>query len=266
MKDNLSDIFLLNSVNGASIAALTLNDVKDGVALVLGVVSIISTLLIIRGNLRKQKADKSEIRSANDELAVEKKVTKGGIAIIIILLLLGLFASGCSTLDSFYAKQVEEIPGAPIERTIYRTNVVLESAYTNSAGSVTPERLVEVVMPEVSVQHAPPTYVTNLVPRGDVETGIKAAGAVPVPWAGAVALGLGWLYSAYASLRNKQVAKALVQSVQVGREFLQATPEGQKLDAEVKRLLQRHQEYAGVAEEVKKILEAYVPGHTHGAN
>ena len=138
-------------------------------------------------------------------------------------------------------------------------NLVLEAASTNSAGIVTPARMVEVVTPEVSVQYAPPTYVTNLVPRAEVDAG---SGSVPVPWAGAVALGLGWLYSAYASLRNKQVAKALVQSVQVGREFLQSTPEGAKLDAEVKRLLARHQEYAGVADEVGKLLNTYVPGHT----
>jgi hypothetical protein len=74
--------------------------------------------------------------------------------------------------------------------------------------------------------------------------------------AGTVALGLRWLYSAYASLRNKQVAKALVQSVQVGREFLQSTAEGEKLDAELKQLLQRHQEYAGVASAVRKLLDA----------
>lgn len=259
MKDNLPDLVLVNGINGASIAALTLNDVKDGVAVVLGVVTIISTLLIIRGNMRKQReagADRRDTESA------EKKVNKGGVAIIILLLLLGLFGSGCATLDSIYGKEIQEIPGAPIETTIYRTNVVLEAAWTNSAGIVSPGRMVEVVTPETSVRYAPPTYVTNLVPRAEVESGIRAAGAVPVPWAGAVALGLGWLYSAYASLRNKQVAKALVQSVQVGREFLQTTPEGAKLDAEVKRLLARHQEYAGVAEEVGKLLNTYVPGHT----
>jgi hypothetical protein len=126
MKDNLSDIFLLNSVNGASIAALTLNDVKDGVAVVLGIVSIVSTLLIIRGNLRKQK----EAGNHRGTESAEKNVSKGGVAIIIILLLLGLFGAGCSTLDSLYGKQIEKIPGAPIERTIYRTNVVLEAAYS----------------------------------------------------------------------------------------------------------------------------------------
>jgi hypothetical protein len=58
------------------------------------------------------------------------------------------------------------------------------------------------------------------------------------------------------------VAKAVVQSVQVGREFLQSTPKGVKIDAELKRLLARHQQYLGVADEVKKLLDTYVPHHT----
>jgi hypothetical protein len=54
MKNVLTDLFLVNGINGASIAVLTMNDVKDAVAIVLGVISIISTLLIIRQNLRKK--------------------------------------------------------------------------------------------------------------------------------------------------------------------------------------------------------------------
>lgn len=55
MKNVLADLFLVNGINGASIAVLTLNDVKDVVAIALGVISIISTLLIIRENLRKSR-------------------------------------------------------------------------------------------------------------------------------------------------------------------------------------------------------------------
>jgi hypothetical protein len=55
MKNILADLFLVNGINGASIAVLTLNNVKDAVAIVLGMVSIISTVLIIRKNLRKEK-------------------------------------------------------------------------------------------------------------------------------------------------------------------------------------------------------------------
>jgi hypothetical protein len=116
----------------------------------------------------------------------------------------------------------------------------------------------------VTYEYAPARYQTNLVPRGSVASGIQLGGAVPVPWAGTVALALGWLYSAYASLRNRQVSKALVQSVQVGREFLQSMPEGQKLDRVFRDKLERHQEFTGVAGQVRKLLEDYVPGHRRG--
>jgi hypothetical protein len=178
--------------------------------------------------------------------------------------LTALVFTGCSHLDRLYQKEVSRLPTDPIEtNTTFRTNfVVMEEASTNEDGVVTPARTAAVVTPEVVVQYAPPTYVTNLVPKASIETGIAATGGLPVPWAGTVALGLGWLYSAYASLRNKQVAKAVVQSVQVGREFLQSTPEGVKIDVELKRLLARHQQYLGVADEVRKLLDAYVPAHT----
>jgi hypothetical protein len=174
-----------------------------------------------------------------------------------------LLFTGCAHLDRLYNKEVQELASDPIgTNTTFRTNfVVMEEASTNEDGVITPAKMAAVVTPEVTVQYAPPTYVTNLVPRASIETGIQATGGLPVPWAGTVALGLGWLYSAYASLRNKQVAKAVVQSVQVGREFLQSTPEGVKIDAELKRLLARHQQYAGVAAEVRKLLDKYVPDH-----
>lgn len=62
MRQSFGDLALLNLVNGSSIAVLTLNDVKDVVAVVLGVVSTISTLLIIRENLRKRARRTAEQR------------------------------------------------------------------------------------------------------------------------------------------------------------------------------------------------------------
>jgi hypothetical protein len=52
---SLPEIILLNGINGSSIAVITLSDIKDGVAIVLGVVSIFSTVLIIRNNLKIKK-------------------------------------------------------------------------------------------------------------------------------------------------------------------------------------------------------------------
>lgn len=55
MKQSLPDVLLLNLVNWVSIGVLTLNEVKDVVAIILGLVSIVSTLLIIRKNWNQPK-------------------------------------------------------------------------------------------------------------------------------------------------------------------------------------------------------------------
>ena len=65
MRATFVDLLLLNSINGSSIAVLTLNEVKDGVAVVLGIVSIISTLLIIRNNLRKRRDERNHRGTEN---------------------------------------------------------------------------------------------------------------------------------------------------------------------------------------------------------
>jgi hypothetical protein len=190
--------------------------------------------------------------------------TKPNLFKIVIALFAAAIAcllfGGCSTL---YDQHIVERPGEVVGTNfVLRTNIVLlEAARTNEVGEVIPARIAQVVQPEIVLQYAPPTYVTNLVPRATIETGIRAAGGLPVPWAGTAALLLGWAYSAFAAFRNKQIAKGLVQSVQVGREFLQATPEGQKLDAAFKEKLVRHQQFAGVAKHVQALLEAYVPNH-----
>jgi hypothetical protein len=186
------------------------------------------------------------------------------IALLWIAAIACMMLGGCATIDRLYDKQVSEVPGEILsQETTYRTNtVVIEAEHTDGSGNFVPARVVQTVVPEVVTRYAPATYVTNLVARPSIATGIQLAGAVPAPWASTAALALGWLYSAYAALRNKQVAKALAQSVQVGREFLQTTAEGQKLDAAFKSKLQKHQQYLGVAQSVKRLLDKYVPDHT----
>lgn len=194
-----------------------------------------------------------------------KKLKNMGAAIGIAVLCAAL--CGCSHLDSLFDREVKKISDAAVRtNVVFETNMVLIAAgRTNAAtGEVVPAQWRAVVQPIVTYEQAPAVYVTNLVPRASIEAGAKLAGALPVPWAGTVALGLGWLYSAYASIRNKQVSRALVQSVQVGREFLQSTAEGQKLDKAFRDKLERHQEFAGVADQVSKLLKDYVPGHTSG--
>ena len=125
-------------------------------------------------------------------------------------------------------------------------------------GEITPPKLQQVVTPEITSSYAPPTLITNLVPRPLVEEALKTTGALPFPFAGAVALLLGWAYSGYAAMRNKRLGVAVIQSVQAGREFLQSTPEGKKLDEQFKATLAQHQTYSGVVKEVKQLLDRYV--------
>ena len=141
MRTSLLDVFLLNVINGSSIAVLTLNDVKDIVAIALGVVSTFSTLLIIRDNFRKRRESHTKAQSHKEE---KGEGFRPRIRLFAVLVGAVLFGSGC--------------------------------AY-------------------------------------------------------------------------------------FGGDFLQSTPEGEKLDEELKRLLQRQQEYAGVAREVKRLLDVYVPTH-----
>lgn len=172
------------------------------------------------------------------------------------------FFCGCAHL---YDQEVTEQRGGIVRTNVSLvTNIVeIAPARTNEiTGEIIPAQIRVVVQPVVTYEYAPPSYVTNLVPRASVKSGIQMTGAFPVPWAGTAALAAGWLYSAFAALRNKQVAKALVQSVQVGREFLQETAEGQRIDKAFREKLERHQEFAGVADHVRKLLDNYVPSHT----
>ena len=171
-------------------------------------------------------------------------------------------STGCSSLDgALYNREVKTTPGEITRtNTVYTTNmVVVEASKTNAAtGEVSAPVLKQVIVPTITYDYAPPTVVTNLVPRAGIETLIQGGGALPVPFAGTVALGLGWLYSLYASIRNKKIAAGIVQSVQRGREFLQTTPEGQKLDEKFKAILAQHQDSAGIVDEVNKLLTQYV--------
>jgi hypothetical protein len=97
------------------------------------------------------------------------------------LTLAALVFTGCAHLDKLYQKEVSQLPSDPIAtNTTFRTNfVVMEEASTNENGVVTPARTAAVVTPEVVVQYAPPTFVTNLVPKASIETGIQATGGLP---------------------------------------------------------------------------------------
>ena len=47
------DLAAIWTINGTCLGAITLGEVRDSIAIILGIVSIISTIIIIRNNLRK---------------------------------------------------------------------------------------------------------------------------------------------------------------------------------------------------------------------
>lgn len=54
---NTLEAILVNAINGTTIAVITLDLVKDILAIILFVVSIISTLVIIRNNTRRNNKE-----------------------------------------------------------------------------------------------------------------------------------------------------------------------------------------------------------------
>ena len=140
-----------------------------------------------------------------------------------------LALSGCSTVDKALLTSTQTVTPAI-------TNAVITEA-TNTDGTITP--VAELVV-------TPPQTNTTFAPNTTVSTGLTILGAVPIPWAGTAAAILAAALSMYASGRNKKLAAALVTGIEAGRQILQTTPEGQKLDAKIKDALIEHQEAAGV--------------------
>jgi hypothetical protein len=203
--------------------------------------------------------------------------TRRSFALILLLALPALLLSGCAAVDSLlYKREVRAVPGGIVgTNTTYVTNVMTltnvatltltnqvthEVTQTNVV-TVTPQM---VVTPQVTYTYAATRYETNLVERPEIKNAIEGGGGlVPIPGAGAIALGLGWLYSAYAAMRNKKAAVALVTGIEAGRRILQETPAGQALDAKVVQALEDHQVAHDVAEQVGKLVAKYT-GETRG--
>jgi hypothetical protein len=97
----------------------------------------------------------------------------------------------------------------------------------------------------------------SIVPNPIIDSAIKGVGAIPFPWAGTAALLLGWGYSAYAAVRNKNVAVAAIEGIETGRKFLQDTPEGQAYDAKIRRALIERQAIRGVLAAASALVKKY---------
>jgi hypothetical protein len=144
---------------------------------------------------------------------------------------------------------------ASAERALYGHTAVVTPAATNVTHQVImgptgePETIdIPVVTPAVTN--------TVLAPSPAVQAVIQGVGATPLPFAGTAALALGWMYSAWASYRNKRLAGALVDGVEAARQWLQSTPEGKTVDGKLVGYLKTHQEAAGVLNAAAALVNA----------
>lgn len=180
------------------------------------------------------------------------------LSLSILVILSAIAITGCGTIDKAYNKVVSIIPAHIVRtNTTYVTNVAILPSYTDPAGVVIPAQTKIVVQPTVTYDYAPEQTATNLVANPSVQGITQIVGAAPFPFAGTASIALGFLYSAYAAIRNKKLNVALVQGIEAGRQVLQTTPEGQSLDKKVKDLLISHQEAAGVLNEASKLVNEY---------
>jgi hypothetical protein len=150
-----------------------------------------------------------------------------------------LALSGCSTLDRALLTSTQTITPAI-------TNAVIVEN-TNADGTITPVAELVVTPSQTNTIFAPNTTAT---------TGLTILSAVPVPWCGTAAAILTAALSMYVSGRNKKLAAALVTGIEAGRQILQTTPEGQKLDAKIKDALIAHQEAAGVLNAASQLVNS----------
>ena len=142
-----------------------------------------------------------------------------------------------------------------IDKTLYHagppkvigTNVVTTPAYTDTNG----------VAHAAATNFVPVTVPGEIAPDTAIEGGINLVKVLPIPFAAPIAIALGWLYSAYASIRNKKALVAVVKGVDAGREFLNTTSEGKAMDAKLKDFLIQHQEAAGVLNAVSKVVNEH---------
>lgn len=66
------------------------------------------------------------------------------------------------------------------------------------------------------------------------------------------------LYGMMRSSKKGKAAKAAVQSVEMAREVLKTTPQGQALDSELVKYLMQHQAEAGVIQQLSKLVRDHV--------
>ena len=179
----------------------------------------------------------------------------------------GCLAGGPTTIErTFFLVTTNRVPEVATitvtEPVLTETNRILLDVDTGelSTNRVTVTNL---VTREVTVTNLVEQY--DLTPNENSEAAKDAGAAIAnllAPGSGPLAgLILGALPSLWALLRsrkNGKIAASAMQGIQVFREFLQQTDEGQAADRELTRWLQKHQVETGVANEVIDLLKTVV--------
>ncbi|MDX1951493.1 MAG: hypothetical protein SFY81_04875 [Verrucomicrobiota bacterium] len=178
-----------------------------------------------------------------------------------------LVVTGCAQLERGYRQEIVTTPSRTETNVTTRLEPVeIRPSYTNvSTGEIVPPAIETKLIYVTNLVQLPPVTVTNLAPIPAVQAGIQSGvGMLPFPGAGAVGYALAAIYAAYATWRNnrtastgRKVAKALVEGIEAGRLILNETPEGRKLDAKIKDELIKHQEVAGVLNEVSVFINEH---------
>jgi hypothetical protein len=139
-----------------------------------------------------------------------------------------------------------------------------EKALLTSTATVTPATTNQVVSVDATTGQSvtnqvvmPPATNVTYAPSPVAVAATQTIAALPFPFAGTAGIALGWLLTAYAAWKNKKLSVALVQGIDAGRQILQTTPEGQKLDAKFKDALIEHQEIAGVLNAASTLVNDY---------
>jgi hypothetical protein len=106
---------------------------------------------------------------------------------------------------------------------------------------------------------------TNFVANPVITGAATVVSALPFPFAGVAGVLLGALPCMYAAFRNRKALVAVIQGIEAGRQVLQSTVEGKKLDAVVRGELIKHQDAAGVLKTVSNLVSDYTGNTTQPA-
>lgn len=161
-----------------------------------------------------------------------KKLLLGMVALLALLSL-----SGCKAGEILY------------ETRRVDTGETVQETFTDEAGNV--------------VEAGTPIYQEVYELKPWVRTAVDGAGALPVPGADLVSLlaagvlGIGSIWLNKRKRAAEKVSESLVRGIDVFRDALDRTEGGERIDAELKRILREHQDKLNVAVEVSKLLHRY---------